>query len=109
MVYEVTKEFIKVNESSGTVQNTSTIHTLEMSHTNEHNSGVIVPPICSRAFDDTGGNIWIRCIDGAARARVVPFKFDKNQSGVIVAGEQYSIAQNSDISGMLNNIFGMEE
>lgn len=108
MIYEVSNEFTKINETSGTLQNSSSINTVEMSHNGEINSGILVYPFQKIAFNNM--DVWIRCINGSARVRVVPFKLKlksgvANASSVYINGNNYNIAEDGDIDDILNNIF----
>lgn len=79
MIYEVSKDFVQIEEASGTIQNTSRIHTLELSDTDEPNSGILIYPLQKVSFNDIPA--FIRCIDGSARAYVVPFGFGDEGTG----------------------------
>ena len=83
MLYALTKDFIKINETTGTVQNSSKIRTLEMSDKNEVNTGIFIPPLRTYTFIDT--EIYLRCVDGEGEARVVPFLVDTGSVDVSVA------------------------
>ena len=74
MRYQVTKDFIKIDETSGTLQNPSKIRTLEMNSTGNPNSGILISPLQKVSFQDT--TIYVRCIDGLGEVRVVPFLVD---------------------------------
>lgn len=74
MRYLLSKDFTKISETSGTIQNSSKIHTLEMSDTSEKNSGILINPLQKHTF--SGTTIYLRCVDGAAEARVVSFIVD---------------------------------
>ena len=79
MRYLLSKEFTQISETSGTIQNASRIRTLEMSETTEPNKGILIPPLRTHTF--TGTTIYLRCIDGWAEARVVPFIVDGGGGG----------------------------
>ena len=70
MIYTITSEFTKLNESQGTVQNSSNIYTLELSDSNVPDSGVLIFPLNKLSFS---GTKFLRCIDGNTQARVVSF------------------------------------
>ncbi len=73
MIYQLTKDFTKITETTGTVQNTSHIYTLEMSQSNVKDSGIFIYPLQSKSFSNK--TIYLRCVDGAgAEARVIPFE-----------------------------------
>ena len=109
MKYLISKDFTKIDETSGTVQNSGSSGTIEMSETNEPDTGVLLYPQQKHSFRDAV--IYLRCIDGWAEARVVPFKLDEkggddNVDTVILNGEEYSVATNAGISTLLDDIFG---
>ena len=70
MIYTITSEFTKLNETQGTVQNPSNIFTLELSDSNLPDSGVLIYPLNEFSFS---GSKFLRCIDGTTQARVVQF------------------------------------
>lgn len=70
MIYTITTEFTKLNETQGTVQNPSNIFTLELSDSNVPDSGVLIYPLNQLSFS---GTKYLRCIDGNTQARVVSF------------------------------------
>lgn len=73
MIYQLTKSFTKITETTGTVQNSSQIYTLEMSQSNVKDSGIFIYPLQSKSFSNK--TIYLRCVDGAgAEARVIPFE-----------------------------------
>lgn len=75
MIYNLTNDFIKINETTGTIQNTSSIYSLEMSLSNVKDSGILLFPLSKVSF--TNKEIYLRCYDGAgAEARVIPFETD---------------------------------
>ena len=78
MLYLLSKEFTKISETCGTIQNASRIRTLEMSETTEPSKGIIISPLRTHTFTDT--TIYLRCVDGSAQVRVVPFVVDGGNS-----------------------------
>ena len=73
MIYTLSKDFTKITETTGTIQNTSQIYTLEMSQSNSKDSGIFIYPLQSKSFSNK--TIYLRCVDGAgAEARVIPFE-----------------------------------
>ena len=72
MIYQLSNDFTQITETTGTIQNTSHIYTLEMSQSNTKNSGIFIYPLQSTSFNNK--TIYLRCVDGAgAEARVLPF------------------------------------
>lgn len=71
MIYSVSSEFTKINETPCTIQNTSNIFTLEISDTDEENSGILLYPLQSCVCH---GDIFVRCIEaiGVVQIRASP-------------------------------------
>ena len=69
MIYQLTNKFKKISETVGTVQNAS-IFTVELSNKNEYDSGILLYPRQTYSFSNT--TIYLRCIEGVAKVRVVP-------------------------------------
>lgn len=61
------KDFVLVDEPTGIIQNLSPF-TLEVSTTDEPDSGIPILPHKNHYFDEP---VYVRCIDGNARARVI--------------------------------------
>ena len=73
MIYNLSKDFTQITETTGTIQNASHIYTLEMSQSNTKDSGILIYPLQSKSFSNK--TIYLRCVDGAgAEARVIPFE-----------------------------------
>lgn len=73
MIYQLSKNFTQIAETTGTIQNTSHIYTLEMSPSNVKDSGIFIYPLQTKSFSNQ--TIYLRCVDGAgAEARVIPFE-----------------------------------
>ena len=113
LLYRVNSDFIKISETSGTIQNTSRVFDLEVSNQPEPNSGIILFGLNKFSFsnDET---IYLRCIDGVADVRVVPFTTDATGGGSsvddfdsqldsIFGGD--SFANDSDMENAFNDIF----
>ena len=102
MIYRLSPDFIKIKETKGTVQNAS-IFTLEMSNKNEAGSGILIYPkqICSFA----NSTIYLRCIEGAAKARVVPFLANSGgtSSGGSSSATDDETFDDSDIDDIFND------
>lgn len=116
LLYSLTTDFTKLNETQGTVQNSSNIFTLELSDSTEPDSGVLIYPLNKLSFS---GTKYLRCIDGNSLARVVSFaevaaasssgSSDDNVADVIDeiwnnAGDS-SAVEHDDFSDVLNDIF----
>lgn len=74
MKYLLSKQFTQIAETTGTIQNSSHVGTIEMSTSNTPDSGILIAPLQRITF--SGRTIYLRCIDGWAEARVVPFIVD---------------------------------
>lgn len=72
MIYLLSTEFTKISETTGTIQNTSHITTIELSPSNVKGSGIFIYPLQSKTFSNK--EIYLRGVDGAAEARVIPFE-----------------------------------
>ncbi len=109
MVYLLSNDFTKISETTGTVQNTSHIYTIEMAQSNVKDSGIFIYPLHQHSFNGT--DIYLRCVDGAgAEARVVPFEVDLKGGGgsstIIVEDGELPVATDADIENLLNSILG---
>ena len=102
MIYSVANDFVKINETSGTIQNTSSIFSVEISDKAEIDSGLILPPLNKISFSDK--TLYARCIDENMRAelRVVPFVVDM---GVGSSSGGSSIGSDSFDQSDLDDIF----
>lgn len=69
MVYLLSKDFTKITETAGTIQNTSHICTVEMAASSVKGSGILIYPLHSSSF--CGDNVYVRGVDGAAEVRVL--------------------------------------
>ena len=74
MRYTVTNDFIKINETKGTVQNLSQVNAVEVSDKAELNSGILLYPLNKFTFCDE--TIYLRCTGEIAEVSVVPFIVD---------------------------------
>lgn len=100
MIYQLSSKFTKIKETKGTVQNAS-IFTLEMSNKSEADSGILIYPkqICSF----TGTTIYLRCIEGSAKVRVVPFL--ANSGGTSSGGSSSAVDDETFDDGDIDDIF----
>lgn len=80
MRYEVTGEFTKISETTGTIQNMSNVYAVEVSNKAEADSGIILYPL--NRISVTLSECYLRCVDGGnAEVRVVPFEVDVTRGG----------------------------
>ena len=101
MRYTIGGDFIRINESSGTIQNTSQIYTLEVSTVATANSGLLVYPL--KSFPFRGSPVYLRCVDrnGVIDVNVAPFTFGTS-GGISSSGDtSYQTFDEQD----LNDIF----
>ena len=103
MRYLLSKEFTKISETSGTIQNASNIRTLEMSTFAVPNSGIFIAPLQTHTFTDT--TIYLRCVDGWAQACVVPFVVDGGNS----SGSSDTSSDSSNYDEVTGDIWGDNE
>ena len=106
MIYNVTGEFVKITETSGTIQNTSNIYTVEISDKAEVNSGIFLYPLNKFSFADK--TFFARCIDANAQAeiRVSPFTVDMGGSGSSGGtSTPVNIATDEQVNDILDDIF----
>ena len=88
MLYNLTDQFIKINETTGTIQNTSHIYSVEVSHSPDNVGGILLFPLQKVSFSNQ--TIYLRCIDGESEARVVPFEVDSGGGGSSVAAYPFA-------------------
>ena len=105
MRYIVTKDFQKISETSGTIQNTSHIYDVEVSDSPVKGSGITLYPLNKLSFN---AQIYVRVIEGGGRAvvDVVSFAVDAVISGGGSAIDDSQIATDAEIDELLDNIFG---
>ena len=109
LIYEVTNEFLKINETKGTIQNTSAINTVEVSDSAAQNSGFFLYPLSKISFNEPA--IYLRCVENNASAyvRVVSFVVDSGGSvggGSSSSSSDSSVASDEEIDDLLDDIFG---
>ena len=77
MIYNVGKDFVRVEEFSGTIYNNSSEFTLEISEQPVKGSGSLLFPDQSQSFRYK--EFYMRCIDGTAEVNCVPFDLDPSK------------------------------
>ena len=97
MLYSLSTDFTKLNETQGTVQNSSNIYTLELSDSTEPDSGVLIFPLNKLSFN---GTKYLRCIDGNSQARVVSFAEVNAQSSYAA-----SSSTDDDVADVIDDIW----
>ena len=111
MRYTVTSEFTRINESGGTIQNTSNIYTIEVSAYTSKDSGILVYPLNTITF--RGSPVYMRCIDDNALAdvRVVSFTIGgesatvADENTVVIDGVTYTVAGGADVNSGIDAAF----
>ena len=78
---QLSKEFTKLSETTGTVQNTSDKFTLELSNKNELNSGIFIYPHRQCSFKNT--QVYLRCVNGYVVANIATSTLDGGSSDLI--------------------------
>ena len=91
MRYLLTKDFIKISETSGTIQNVSDRNIVEVSNQAVAGSGLLLFP--KKFFSFSYSDLFVRCVagGGGAEIRVVPFATN-------TAGGNQSIGEYSEES-----------
>ena len=102
MIYTVTNDFVKINQTQGTIQNTSRVFDIEVSDSPSHNSGIILFGLNKFSFN---GTKYIRCIGGTAEVRVVPFATELSGGGVSSTSEGDNFADDNDMQNAIDDIF----
>ena len=102
MLYLIASEFVKINETRGTIQNTSSVYTVEVSDKATADSGFLLYPLNKMSFD---GEVYLRCAEGGRRAliRVVPFLINAGGSATV---DDSQIATDEEINQLLDDVFG---
>lgn len=102
MIYHVTNDFTKINETSGTVQNNSSVYDVEISDRPTAGSGILLHPLNKFTFNN---QIYVRCVAGGwAAINVVPFIVDG--SSVISSSGSSTTGDQSFSQADLDYIFG---
>ena len=102
MLYSIASQFVKINETRGTIQNTSAVYTVEVSDKATADSGFLLYPLNKMSFD---GEVYLRCAEGGGRAliRVVPFLINAGGSATV---DDSQIATDEEINQLLEDVFG---
>lgn len=105
MRYNVTSEFVKISETSGTIQNVSNVYPVEVSDKAEAGSGILLYPLNRFSFNEA--LLFVRCIDsnGHAEILVTPFVVDMGV-GVISGGASsgtQSLNDTTDVEDVFKN------
>ena len=101
MRYNVTGEFVKISETTGTIQNMSNVYAVEVSNKAEADSGILLYPLNKLSFN--APTLYMRCTDagGWAECRVVTFIASAATSSSSVTDD---FANDDDVEKMLNDI-----
>ena len=103
MRYTVTDDFIKVNETTGIIQNTSQVYTLEVSTIETAGSGLLVYPL--KSFSFRGFPVYMRCTDpkGVIAVNVAPFSFATSGGGSSSADTSYQTFDQQDLTDIFKD------
>jgi len=101
--YVATKNFTRIGESAGTIQNSSPLYTVEISDRNETGSGILLYP--KEKVTVRGSPIYIRCIDGAAYVNVVTFVVAQSEGGSSSSTDDTQTASDDAVDGIINDAF----
>lgn len=100
MQYIVTGEFVKINETTGTIQNNSQSEDVEISDKAQAGSGIILHNLNKYSF--SGVSLYARCVSGGwAVINVVPFVVD---AGGVVSGGSSGVTESFN-QGDIDDIF----
>ena len=95
MIYQLGNDFTQISETTGTIQNTSHINTVEMSNSTVEGSGILIYPLQTKSYSNK--TIYLRCYEnGGAEVRVIPFE-------VGAEGGDISLSDNAFQDISLNN------
>lgn len=109
MIYRVSTDFVKIAETSGTMQNTGSCYVIEVSDRAEKGSGFLLNPRQSITFS---GNLYARRTGNDTRAvdlRVVPFLASQGAGGSggsssgTVPDEQ--VATDTELNDLMDDVF----
>ena len=105
MIYNVTNEFTKISETSGTIQNVGYVYPVEISDKAEADSGILLYPLNKISFADK--TLYIRCVEttGHAEIHVVPFTVDSGGTSTGGISAPANIATDEQINDLLDDIF----
>lgn len=105
MIYRVSNEFVKINETSGTIQNTGSCYVIELSDRAEKGSGFLLNPRQSITFS---GELFARRTGNDTRAvdlRVVPFFATQGGAGGSGGISDEQVATDSDLNELMDDVF----
>lgn len=105
MIYNVTSDFTKLSETSGTIQNTSRVYDIEVSDKPTPDSGIILFGLNNFSFSNQ--TVYVRCIGGSAEIRVVPFTTGTTSGGASssTTPADETFADDSDVDNFYDDIF----
>ena len=110
MLYNISDEFTKISQTRGTIQNTSQCYSVEISDNAVTGNGFLLYPFRCVSFT---GNIFARCAERGGHVRINVVSFVVNASGNSSGGGSYiddsSVASDSDIDNLLDDIFGNDD
>lgn len=102
MIYNLTRSFTQIAETTGTIQNASSTTTVEMSTSNTPDTGILIYPLEKVSFSDK--TIYLRCVDGeSAEVRVIPFELFAGGGDIqAVTNAFQDISYNNGVLSFLN-------
>ena len=71
MIYNLTSNFTRLSERTGTIQNSSAHYSIEVSDKNQPGTGIVLKP--GETFSFSNQTLYARCEGTHADVRVVPF------------------------------------
>ena len=103
MRYNVTSEFTKISETSGTIQNVSNVYPVEVSDKAEAGSGILLYPLNRFSFNEA--LLYVRCIDSGGHAEILVTPFVVDMGVGVISGGASSGTQSFNDSTDVDDIF----
>lgn len=104
MRYLVGNSFTQIDLNAGTIQNTSSLHTLEISNTNQPHSGFLLFPSKSVTFN--GSPIYLRSVSLGIQISVVVIPTLLHEAAQTNTQANVNLATDDETNAMLNDILG---
>lgn len=104
MRYLVGNSFTQIDLDAGTIQNTSALNTVEISDTNQTNSGFLLFPGKSVTFSGNGKPIFLRSVTPGIKISVVVIPLLLHESSQ--SNNNVNLATDEETNAMLNDILG---
>lgn len=107
MRYLVGNSFTQIDLDAGTIQNTSALNTVEISDTNQTNSGFLLFPSKSVTFNGGVKPIYLRSVTPGIQISVVVIPLLLHESSQnTTQTNNVNLATDEETNAMLNDILG---